>query len=332
MYKALKIKNFQSHENSSFEFSPFVNVILGLSTVGKTAVLRSLRLLSDNRPLGGRFFSDFAGDKGETTIELQLDNGRVGISKTINITGKEREKKVKSTDYLVAGTDGKEYNFSGTGDSVPDQVKSILNLSELNLQRQFDLPFLVSSSAGEIAKTINRITNQEKADELVASLSSKINDGNRRITFLEQDISNDKELLLSYEGLDDAKKHIEDLSQKEALLIKIRAQISSLEKMILSFREKQTIIKTLTLSIKASKYIDRADKIQTEAIAKGKDVSALSFVLQTYKLRSQEVKNLHEKLEATKNEYLSLFKTLGVCPTCMTKLSGKEILKIEEAL
>jgi len=158
MINGLRIKKFQSHEDSYFRFSPFVNIIQGLSTVGKSAVLRSKRLLIDNRPSGGKFFSNFAGPKGETEVEFELDNGSVKITKDIRIN-KVGKKEVKATHYFLKTKEG-EFTFTGIGESVPDQVSNLLNMSELNFQRQFDVPFLISSStsSGEIARTINRIT------------------------------------------------------------------------------------------------------------------------------------------------------------------------------
>jgi len=55
MIKYLQIQNFQSHKDSLLEFDPGVNVIVGSSDSGKTAVIRALRWLVWNRPSGDAF-------------------------------------------------------------------------------------------------------------------------------------------------------------------------------------------------------------------------------------------------------------------------------------
>ena len=50
--KKIIIDNFQSHEHTEIEFGPGLNVIVGPSDYGKSAVVRALRWVLYNEPRG----------------------------------------------------------------------------------------------------------------------------------------------------------------------------------------------------------------------------------------------------------------------------------------
>ncbi len=150
--KNIKIKNFQSHKNTELHLHPNVNVIVGQSSSGKTAIFRAIEWLNTNRPLGTRFISH-----GEKECEVVIDNVK-GVKTSSG----------KTYHYLA------DSKYS-SGSNVPDLVLSELALSDLNVQNQLDEHFLITSSPGEVARTFNRILNIEKVDEYVSKLTSSIN-------------------------------------------------------------------------------------------------------------------------------------------------------------
>jgi len=118
MIKKVLIRNFQSHRKSVLNFVPGVNVIIGKSNNGKTAVLRSILWVINNRPLGFRYHSNF-DTEDYTKVVLELDEGnKVELRKT------KSEAKYKINDGDP---------FSGVGFNVPDQVSSLLNIGDINI-------------------------------------------------------------------------------------------------------------------------------------------------------------------------------------------------------
>ena len=106
MLKKLEITNFQSHPKSSLEFVPGINVIFGTSRNGKTAIRRALEWVVTNRPSGGRFFSNFAGEKGSTKVLLETDDTPlISLEKKIHRKGKE--KIVDGTIYKIGAEEYK---------------------------------------------------------------------------------------------------------------------------------------------------------------------------------------------------------------------------------
>ena len=52
MIEYIQLRNFQSHKDSELEFSPGVNVIIGDSDQGKTAIMRAFYWLIFGKPSG----------------------------------------------------------------------------------------------------------------------------------------------------------------------------------------------------------------------------------------------------------------------------------------
>ena len=145
MFKFLQIQNFQSHENTLLEFDSGVNVIIGSSDSGKTAILRAMRWLLTNRPGGDSFRSNWGGD---TIVNIHTEEGNIKRSKT-----------AKDNMYVLNNQE-----FKAMGMDVPEEVKLLLNMNEVNLQGQLDAPFLLSNSSGEVAQYFNQIIQLDAID------------------------------------------------------------------------------------------------------------------------------------------------------------------------
>jgi len=165
MIHKIQIQNFQSHKRSSLELSAGVNIIVGASDSGKTAIIRALRWLLWNRPGGDSFRSHWGGD---TSVTIDTSDYEISRSK-----GKENLYTLGNTEFKAFGTD------------VPEEIQQALNLNEINLQQQLDSPFLLTSSAGEVAAHFNRIAHLEDIGKGLKTAQSKIRE-------LTQEIESDK--------------------------------------------------------------------------------------------------------------------------------------------
>ena len=200
MIERLLLDNFQSHEKTEIELVEGVNVIAGQSDSGKTAILRALTWIVFNRPSGNAFCSHWGG---ETVATVVFSNGRKIVR------GKHKDKNW----YGVQGEGGEDNEFRAFGTAVPETIQRELNLDNINFQRQLDPPFLVSETAGEVAKHFNRIANLQLIDQGVAKVNSKVSKLNSDISYLEERKGQLEEALAQYEGLDAIEKRLAKLAQ-----------------------------------------------------------------------------------------------------------------------
>lgn len=162
MIQSIKIKNFQSHKSTQLKLDPGLNSIIGSSDTGKSSVLRALFWAIENRPLGTGFISHWAlNEKGK-----QTDSTSVMV-----ISNKKKVKRIRDKDINAYEINGKTLEAIGT--DVPPEVTNAFNLTEVNVQKQMDSPFLLSESAGEVARFFNKIIRLDIIDSFLTIVESK---------------------------------------------------------------------------------------------------------------------------------------------------------------
>ena len=160
MITKISINNFQSHKNTELELDKGVNILIGSSNSGKTAALRALYWLKDNRPSGISNASHWI-----------LENGKLNGSFNISLT-KDNNLIIRERDNKYNGYILNEDYFAALKSEVPEEIKEILNLSDVNIQKQMDAPFLLSASAGEVARFFNKIVKLDIIDVMLKNVES----------------------------------------------------------------------------------------------------------------------------------------------------------------
>lgn len=164
MIKTITIKNFQSHRDTTLDLHPGVNLIMGRSDSGKTAIVRALKWLITNRPLGDGFVA--WESKTETAVRVMLDDDKVVEHRLGEYT-------------LIEN--GQEQEWKAAGTSVPETVQQALNISELSWQSQMDAPFLLSASPGEVARTLNEVADLDKIDSTLVNINRMARDNRAQL-------------------------------------------------------------------------------------------------------------------------------------------------------
>lgn len=160
MIEKIEIHNFQSHKATVLELDAKVNTLQGNSDCGKSAVLRALQWLIFN-PAGDYFISDWARKGKAQTAPCEV------------IVYANGHKIVRRRDKDFNGYYLDDEMFEATRNTVPKKISDILNLGEVNVQRQLDPPFLLSMSAGEVSRYINNLVNLTRIDTWTSAANSR---------------------------------------------------------------------------------------------------------------------------------------------------------------
>ena len=141
--KRIELINFQSHKYTDLYFDDKVNVIIGPSDSGKTAIIRAIKWVLFNEPSGIDFIR-----KGttESNVVLYFDD---------NLIIKRGRSKSKNY-YEITYPNGLEERFEGFGTKVPEEIIELTgiqkveldgnNLISLNISDQLESPFLLTST------------------------------------------------------------------------------------------------------------------------------------------------------------------------------------------
>lgn len=153
MITDLDIRDYQSLARAQIQLGPFT-VITGPTGSGKSAVVRAVRLLAFN----ARGTSYIRHGASSVLSAAGITDGTAEARQDWS-AGIERGGRGKDSYYIAPAGGGPVQTYTKLGGQVPEDVSARLRLTELNFAGQFDRPFLLASSAGDVARTLGELTN-----------------------------------------------------------------------------------------------------------------------------------------------------------------------------
>lgn len=312
MLKRIRLKNFRTHKDSELTFCPGVNGIIGISSTGKTNILRALKLLAKNRPIGDGVIYRSAKKK-EALIETEWSD--VGIIRM-----------VKSKDSYYQINDDEKFRKFGT--KVPEQITDALFLSDLNVLGQYDGPFLIFSSPGDISKAINDATGAGEFDTWINNINNRI----KTIKFALKDADFriekyrvEKEKLKGFARL---KRHLKELKKISAKKEKAEfdfERITEIYNRLIGFKSKLAMHEKI---IRLQRRVNKIKKLreEMEALEEGVDL------YEEWQQKIDSLKALLERHEEFVEKYSKLLAKRRSCPTCKSPIKQSTIKRLKDAV
>jgi DNA repair protein SbcC/Rad50 len=305
MINKISIQNFQSHKNTELHFDKGVNVIIGSSDSGKTAIIRALRWLMWNKPGGDSFRSYWGGD---TVVSAETDKTVISRSKG------------NSNLYEVDDTP-----FTGFGTNVPDEIQKVFNISEINLQQQLDTPFLLTESPGNVAKHFNKIAKLDKIDTATSELKRKINSINTTIRVKEEKLNSYQETLSTFPDLDLVEVKLEDIEDLEIKRNTLSKDISSLTRLIDNIKTVREKIEVVQSKLIYEDKINELIEAVNQREQKKQKANSLLSILNSIEDLEQEITE-KEKVTGLGSKVNSLIELTGVKRTKLTAVNALTVL------
>lgn len=219
MLTKVEIENYQSHKKTVLEFIPGTNVIIGETDAGKSVILRAIRWVAENRPLGDGFRSEWGGD---TKVTLHTSEGNVI----------ERIRTASRNEYIVNGM-----VLEAFGAAVPEEVINVLQLDSANIQTQRDGPFLLAATPGEAARLLNKAASIDDIDRTISELKKSQNKLDSNIKHYRSQLLESNQQMEQYSDIpiiENKLKSAEELEkireEKARALKNLKQAVSSAEK------------------------------------------------------------------------------------------------------
>ena len=213
------IENFQSHARTELTFSPGLNVIIGPSDHGKSAVLRAIRWALYNEPRGTEFVRHGAR---ECRVTVTMSDGAEVVREVLltKSGGSGRSR------YIVRMPGEEPQVFEGFGSQVPLEVLRAHGMPQvqldtdkrvlLNLGTQLEGPFLMAESGSFRARALGRLLGVHVVDAAVRNTQKDLRTARSDVARLE-------ERLQQY---DDELKQFADIPEQEARLAQAEALLN----------------------------------------------------------------------------------------------------------
>ena len=327
--KKLELKNFQCYDDTTIEFSPFLNCIVGRNNQGKTSLVRALNFL---------FYNEWDNSfirKGEAfvTIKAVFDNGFAILREkgaTVNVIKIKSEKGVQSWQ-----------NF---GTEIPAEVQRHLGMYnfylgldqslKLNISEQLDKPFLVLEPDGTKAKAISRLAQLHFFDLAISELNKESRNASIQLKKTESDYSETLLKLEHYKNIDTINEKITELKQYEEKAIKKQEKIENLDELLTEYNDLQqqnTIIKKVLSAFNDLKSVKEIDDIVKNLVKLNELSLQYSETLDCkFELdnATKSMQKYFDEKESLAKRLKDKFLELKLCPFCGSDVSTEILDKL----
>ena len=291
MIKNIKIQGFQSHKDTFLELNPNVNILLGASDSGKSAILRALLWLVQNKPGGFSFCSNW-GDT--TSVQIEVDNHTI-----------TRFRNKNTNKYVL---DNLEFNAIGT--DVPKEILDVLNINDVNINRQLDQPYLLSKSSGEVASHFNSIAGLEVIDRATSNINSAIRELTSDIKYSEGQEKTLQEGLEKYAYLGTFESEVTALEELDKQLVKTSANADKLGKLLETYQKNTDTVLQYKELLELEKPVDEI--LELIELRAEKDIAVVKLdrlIVQIKEVQSLLInQNAVLLIEKPVNDLLKLYK------------------------
>lgn len=309
--KKVTLINFQSHKKTELDFDNGLNIIVGPSDSGKTAIIRGIKWALYNDPVG-----DFFIKKGEKECSVEIvfsDNIKV-----------KRYRSASKNMYQLTLASGESMEFEGFGHGVPDEISRATGISQveldsnisqkINLAEQLEGAFLLSESDYVKANSIGRLVGVNIVDDALKKSISDLRGLTRARKDSELRQEKIKEELKSFEYLEEYEKNLNNLKLIRDKIVDSQSLFERLENIHRDFEVLNSSLKLNEEILYKSKNIERLETITTK----------IDFLINKKSYLESKLENLNYVSENIKKEK-EIFLSLDALDMVQTKL-----LKIEE--
>jgi len=334
----IKIQNFQKHKEFNLNIDHPITLIVGETNAGKSAILRAIKWLVTNRPLGDAFRR-----KGGREVKVEIE---VGGNQRNSFSGYLPDKVIRlkskgRNEYWL-----NDIKFEAVGTDVPKEIQEVLNLNpEVNFQDQFDAPFLLSKTSWERTQFLWELTGQELIHRMIAEVNKRLQECKREREMLTKEIEECRGILKKVnkrflrrlrklvemgKTLNEVKEELQILTERMAYLnavsvdLKFLAEFENWCLKALEWSNLRTDLQELeeSKSILSFSYPDVSklkEKVNSWLNLKNEifDLKGSFSVLQEVE---KDLVKLEEKLNEEKGRLKQILKEMKICPLC-----GKEV-------
>lgn len=252
MIDKLILRNIEIHKNSMLIFTPGVNFITGSSDNGKSSVAKALNWIIKNRPSGTVLVR-----RGQTEARALAQIGKKRVSREARVVKKSRT--LKLNQYQV-----NRDVFKAVSREVPEEVATVMDMNEVNVQGQFETFFLLQDNPGQVAKKFNTIMGLDVIDTSLKKSTKIVNQANAAIKAAEQTVEDCKYDLSQFEDLEAVEKSVARAEQKTKKIQALYEKIKSAEKLFEQYQDVKDQYDDIIFILGAEEKANQAQNLLTK--------------------------------------------------------------------
>lgn len=196
MLNSIHIVNFQCHKDRLIKLDP-ITVLIGDNGRGKSAIIRALRWAALN---------EWAG-QADKFIRWGQENAQVSLRfKQNRIT---RTKGALGNLYALNSAE-----LEAVSNKVPEEIRRLVSMTEDNFHEQLDPAFWFSLTAGQVAKSLNKIINLTEIDASLAEIGKATRQAKDKLTMTQERLTEARNIKKSLDWTKVADETLSRLEEK----------------------------------------------------------------------------------------------------------------------
>lgn len=294
--KKVILENFQSHKYSEIDFGPDLNVIVGPSDSGKSAIIRALKWVMYNEPAGDFFIRE--GER-ECGVSLVLSDDTVV----------KRYRTRSKNGYLLLDNMGNESVFEGIGSNVPQEVIDVIGIrkmqldgdssSSINLGEQLEGPFLLTEKSSTRANAIGRLVGVDIVDDALREVLRDMRSLSLDKKIKEETLLKISEQLKEYrylETLKDTHTSVKELFNSSSKMKKRMDSLEELGGIYEKVKSSADVIDTTLKKLEVLKTIDKTSSQIEQLLNTHKQLEKHSLSLNNIMTEQRSIYSIIEQL------------------------------------
>ena len=240
MIKEVDIKNYQSHKRTFLKLSPKINVFIGESDQGKSALYRAIKMAFFNQ--SGSNFIHF--NEKNCYVEVKLDDCIIKIDKPEN--------------QITLDND----IYSSIGRSVPEAVKNKTRIKEIdfvddirkiiNFQDQHDYKFMVDDEI-ENSRILGAISGYNGVLNAIKYTNKEKKNLTSTRKIILNTIESKETEIIKYDGIEIKKENILNVNEQINKIEELNKKIENI--VLLKNKSENNVKETNSNSLLLNKYL-----------------------------------------------------------------------------
>ena len=295
--KKIILTNFQNHKKSSIDLTNGLNLLVGSSDSGKTAIARAIDFVLYNNSEGSEYVH--IGEKF-AEVQIEFEDGSI-IKRT-------KGGRINKVEYKYSSDD--EFTLRAAfGDYYPDDVINFLKtpsksklLGSMSYSNQLNKNFLIDLSFTQIPGVISDLVGVSDLEDAAVVLSTKVRNYDVEIKSCERNIAQiQKKLDEDYIGLDDKVETIKKIKEIFSDIDEMKDSKLSLEKYYTKYQSLNIRGNDARIDLNKAALIIETLKSRIEDLKnKNKDLNSKIDLLDSYNKKNNKIEIVDNELKIYK--------------------------------
>ncbi len=332
------LENFQSHARSELTFGPGLNVIVGPSDNGKSAVLRAIRWALYNEPRGSDFVRSGAR---ECRVTVTMSDG-AEVVRELLLTKSGNPSRNR---YIVTLPGEEPQVFEGFGHDLPAEVtrahgmpKVLLDSDKqvmLSFGSQLEGPFLLADTGSVRAKAIGRLLGVHVVDAAHRETQKDLRAVRQEMARLESQLARYDEELAQFADIPEQEERLAQAEAKAARASELDRRLQRLQGLQGELADRDAAIARVEGGLAALAGVEQAEGRLREAALLQERLAGLERLQRELDQVGGRVSETVDAIQRTNaelqrhlSEYGELLRRLGRCPTCLQPVAPESVDRI----